>query len=319
MIPITIDIGSYLGSTVQETSFPIGKLYKGKVRDNYILGDKRIIVASDRISAFDKVIGTIPLKGQVLNQMAVFWFDATRQIMANHLIDSPDPNVSVVREVEPLPVEMVVRGYITGSLWRDYESGNRDTYGFTLPDGMKKDEKFPIPIITPTTKAEYGEHDTPISKGDIIAKGLVDKELYEEIEKLTLALFSFGAEHLAKQGLILVDTKYEFGLLDGKPILMDEIHTSDSSRFWNADTYDELFAAGKTQAGLDKEYVRNWLREHGFAGDGEPPALPETIMIGAAEKYIEAYERITGQGFIPGERPVPERIERNLKTNGYFA
>ncbi|MFH1237211.1 MAG: phosphoribosylaminoimidazolesuccinocarboxamide synthase [Candidatus Aenigmatarchaeota archaeon] len=311
-----------IGDTLEKTELNIGDKYEGKVRDNYIIKDKRIIVTTDRISAFDKVLGTIPFKGQVLNQLAAFWFDKTKNIIENHMIDIPDPNVMVVKECRPIAIEMVVRGYMTGvtttSAWYNYQNGVRNYCGNRLPDGMRKDQKFERPIITPTTKAGKDEHDRPVSGEEAIEEGLVTKNLFEKLSEISLLLFEFGSKFVAKHGLILVDTKYEFGLLDGELVLMDEIHTPDSSRFWFADTYEELFRKGEEQRKLDKEYVRTWLANQGYLGDGKPPVLTDEVKIEAARRYIEAYEKITGKKFEVAEGNVAERIRENLENRGYL-
>lgn len=308
-----------MNNTLDKTYLPIKNKYQGKVRDNYYKDDKIIMITTDRISAFDHVLGTIPFKGQVLNQLAVFWFKKTDDIVKNHLIDVPDPNVMVVRKCEPIPVEMIVRGYITGSLWRDYTSGKREMYGMKFDEGLKKDQKFAKPIFTPSTKEALGKHDMPISKQEILKQGLVDKNIYEQMEEYTLALYNRGVEHAKKQGLILVDTKYEFGLIDGKLVLMDEIHTPDSSRYWIAKEYEHRFKRGDEQLMLDKENIRQWLIEkHNFSGYGTPPKLSSDIKLLIARKYIEVYEQITGQKFTPDTTNVEERITKNLKAKGYI-
>jgi phosphoribosylaminoimidazole-succinocarboxamide synthase len=315
-------IRSQIPLALGKTNFNLGRKYEGKVRDNYILTDRRIIITTDRISAFDKVLGTIPFKGQVLNQLAAFWFDKTKSVVKNHMLDIPDPNVMVVKECQPVPVEMVVRGYITGvtttSAWYNYQRGVRDFCGVRLPEGLHKDQKFDRPIITPTTKAGKGEHDRPISGEDAVKEGLISKELFEQLSEVSLKLFDFGSRFVAKHGLILVDTKYEFGLLDGKLVLMDEIHTPDSSRFWFSDTYDELFAKGEEQRKLDKEYVRTWFANQGYMGDGTPPKLTNEVMVEAAKRYIEAYEKITGSRFETTRENVLQRIAKNLRQKGYL-
>lgn len=294
----------------------IGELERGKVRDSYKQGDRRILVVSDRISAFDCVLGTIPFKGQVLNQLAAFWFERTRDIVPNHVIDTPDPNVMVVRECEQLPIEFVVRGYITGvtktSAWYNYQQGVRNMCGNVLPEGLQKDQKLDKPIITPTTKLE--KHDRNISREEAIAEGLIDGETFDEAAEICLKLYEYGVSHAASRGLIFVDTKYEIGRLDGKLVISDEINTPDSSRYWYADTYQELFDAGEEQRKLDKEYVRTWLAGEGFLGDGEPPTIPDDIRVEAAKRYIRAYELITGQSFEVTSDPVRDRVERALSA-----
>ncbi|MBI5390076.1 phosphoribosylaminoimidazolesuccinocarboxamide synthase [Candidatus Woesearchaeota archaeon] len=302
-----------LSHTLKETNFPqLGQRYVGKVRDNYTLGKKRVIITTDRLSAFDKVLTTIPFKGQVLNQLAAFWFEQTKQIIPNHVITIPDPNVMVVKECSVFPIEMVVRGYLAGSAWRDYQAG-KDISGIKLSKGMKMSQKFPTPLLTPSTKAATG-HDEHISREEILRQKLVDPKLYEQMERIALALFKKGTEVVAKQGLILVDTKYEFGLLDGKLVLADEIHTPDSSRFWYADTYEDLFKAGKDQRMLDKEFLRQWLiREKKYMGDGPLPNIPDDIRVEVAWRYIKAYEEITGTLFKAVVGDPLQRIEQNLK------
>ena len=303
--------------TLDKTNFKFGKKYEGKVRDNYTFDGKRAIVTTDRISAFDRVLCTIPFKGQVLNQTAAFWFDKTKNIIDNHIISIPDPNAMLAKECEPIPVEMVVRGYITGvtttSAWYNYEKGVRNFCGNILPEGLKKNQKFEKPIITPSTKAEHGAHDESISGEEIIKRKLVDGKIYRQMEKAALALFDFGAKLVAKNNLILVDTKYEFGELNGKLIFIDEVHTPDSSRFWIKGTYDELFSKGQEPQKLDKEYVREWLANKGFIGEGKIPQIPDEIKIEASKRYITAYEMITGKNFEAKNENILERIEGNLR------
>ncbi len=316
---ILSNIKSRLNNTLEKTCFDfLGEKYEGKVRDNYTRGDERIIITTDRVSAFDVVLGTIPLKGQVLNQLASFWFSKTKDIVRNHIISMPDPNVLVVKEVKTFPVEVVVRGYLTGSALRDYLKGERMISGVNIPEGMKKDQKFNNPIITPSTKAQMGVHDEPISRDEIINQGLVPEEMWVDIEKKALQLFARGSEIAKKQGLILVDTKYEFGYDDQGIMLIDEIHTQDSSRYWVSESYNGLFEIGKDQKMLDKEHLRQWLISKGFSGKGVPPKLTDEIKIEAALKYIESFERITGERFKFYNGNVNERIERNLKQNGYI-
>ncbi len=321
MISDTI-LKKQLKCTLDKTSFKFGKKYEGKVRDNYTLDGKRVIITTDRISAFDRVLCTLPFKGQVLNQTSAFWFDKTKNVVANHIIDVPDPNVMVVKECEPLPVEMVVRGYITGvtttSAWYNYEKGVRNFCGNILPEGLQKNQKFGSPIITPSTKAEHGLHDEPISKEEIIKRGLIDEGIYTKMEKAALELFDFGTRLMAKNNLILVDTKYEFGMLGNKLVLIDEIHTPDSSRFWIKSTYDELFSKGEEPQKLDKEYVRQWLAGKGFIGEGPIPKIPDEVKIEAAKRYITAYEMITGKNFDAKNEDVLKRIEAGLKENGFI-
>ena len=299
-------------------SFPKQKsLYEGKVRDVYNIDDKYLaMVVSDRISAFDVVLPKgIPFKGQVLNQIAAKFLDATSDIVPNWKISTPDPMVTVGRCCEPFKVEMVVRGYLAGSSWREYKAGKRTLCGVALPEGMVENQKFPSPIITPTTKADEG-HDENISKEEIIAQGLVSKEDYEQLEKYTYALFQRGTEIAAKQGLILVDTKYEFGKADGMIYLIDEIHTPDSSRYFYADVYEERLKNGEKQRQLSKEFVREWLMENGFQGkEGQKvPEMTEEFINQVSERYIELYECIVGEKFVKAteENDIEKRIENNV-------
>ena len=296
----------------------LGECYKGKVRENFYVGDEIIMVTTDRVSAFDHVLGTIPFKGQILTEIANFWFEKTKEIAPNHIISSPDPQVLVAKKAETLPVEVIVRGYITGSLWREYEQGINGQYGFMLPEGLKKDQKFDTPILTPSTKAEYGEHDEPIAR-ETIVNGLVVESIYTKAEAYALALFAAGQEWAAKQGLILVDTKYEFGMVNGELIVIDEIHTPDSSRYWIADEYEARFNTGDGQKMLDKENIRQWLIERGFSGEGTPPALTDEIRVALAESYIELYTKLTGRDFHPKLGDVKSRIENNLEKAGIYA
>lgn len=295
----------------------LGEKYEGKVRDNYSKDGRRILIVTDRLSAFDRVITSIPFKGQVLNQIAQFWFEKTDDIVGNHVIEFPDPNVVVAKECNALPVEMVVRGYITGvtttSAWYNYERGVRNFCGNQLPDELKKNQKFDKPILTPSTKAEHGDHDESVSREDILARGVISQEDFDYMADVAMKLYQRGVEICAKQGIILVDTKYEFGISSGGEILLiDEIHTPDSSRFWFADEYEERFKAGHEQKKIDKEYLREWLAERGFTGDGEIPTVPDDIKVETARRYIEAYELITGQAFEAEVGDVLSRIEYNL-------
>ncbi len=294
----------------------LGEHYKGKVRDNYYDGDKIIMITSDRVSAFDHVLGTIPFKGQILTEIANFWFERTKHIVPNHIIDYPDPQVLIAKKAKTLPVEVIVRNYITGSLWREYSSGINGQYGFNLPDGLKKDQKFDEPILTPSTKAEYGLHDEPISRDEIM-KGLVDRDIYLKAEEYALQLFNEGKKWADKQGLILVDTKYEFGLVNGELIVIDEIHTPDSSRFWVKNEYQSRFDIGKSQKMLDKENIRQWLIDQGFSGEGTPPKLSDEIRIKLAKHYMELYNVLLGKEFIPETGDVEKRVINNLDKYGY--
>lgn len=305
--------------TLTKTDFHFPKqvsVYHGKVRDVYDINDNLLVmVATDRISAFDVILPEgIPYKGQVLNQIAAKFLDATSDIVPNWKIATPDPMVTVGYKCEGFKVEMIIRGYLTGSAWRDYASGCRELCGVKLPDGMKENEKFPEPIITPTTKADEG-HDENISRDEIISRGIVSKEDYETMEAYTRKLFEMGSKMAADKGLILVDTKYEFGKRDGKVILIDEIHTPDSSRYFYADTYAELFAKGEPQRQLSKEFVRQWLIDHDFmgkAGQTVPEMTPEFIE-SVSDRYIELYEHITGEKFVKAdESDIADRIAKNV-------
>lgn len=310
-----------MSKAVVETNFNFPgqkSVYKGKVRDVYNINDRYMaMVVSDRISAFDVVLPKgIPFKGQVLNQIAAKFLDATTDIVPNWKVATPDPMVTIGIKCEPFKVEMVIRGYLTGSAWREYKAGNRMICGIQLPDGMKENQKFDKPIITPTTKADEG-HDENISKEDIIAQGLVSKEDYEQLEKYTYALFQRGTEIASKKGLILVDTKYEFGKRDGKIYLIDEIHTPDSSRYFYAEGYQERFEKGEAQRQLSKEFVRQWLMDNGFQGkDGQTiPEMTDEIVASITERYIELYENITGEKFVKSEsNDIEKRIEKNVTT-----
>ncbi len=303
---------------LDKTDFPgLGDKYEGKVRDNYSKDDRRIIIVSDRLSAFDRIITLIPFKGQVLNQMARFWFEQTKDIIGNHVIEFPDPNVVTAKECTPLPVEMVVRGYITGvtstSAWTHYEKGVRNFCGNELPEGLKKNQKFDAPIITPSTKAAHGEHDESVSRQEILDRGVITAEQFDYMADKAMQLYKRGVEIAAKQGIILVDTKYEFGMdADGEIVLIDEIHTPDSSRFWYANEYDERFASGEEQKKIDKEYLREWLAGKGFVGEGDVPEIPDEIKAETARRYIEAYELITGDEFVAEVGSVNDRLSENL-------
>ena len=292
-------------------------VYHGKVRDVYNINDEKLVmVATDRISAFDVILPKgIPFKGQVLNQIAAKFLDATTDICPNWKLACPDANVTVGVMCKGFPVEMIVRGYLCGSSWRAYKSGVREICGVKLPEGMKENQKFPEPIITPTTKAEIGEHDADISKEEILKRGLATPEEYATLEKYTLALFKRGTEIAAKRGLILVDTKYEFGTHDGKIYLMDEIHTPDSSRYFYADGYEERFAKGEPQKQLSKEFVREWLMSNGFQGQQgqKVPEMTDEIVASISDRYLELYENITGEKFVKEEnQDVVARIEKNV-------
>ena len=303
--------------TTSNIIFPGQKsVYHGKVRDVHHLDNHLLVmVASDRISAFDHILPKgIPYKGQVLNQVATMFLKATSDIVPNWLIDTPDPNVAVGYACEPIRVEMVIRGYLAGHSAREYQKGNRVLCGVIMPEGMKENDKFPEPIITPATKADEG-HDEDISREDILSQGIVPEDIYLQLEDITRRLFERGTEMAAKRGLILVDTKYEFGLLDGKVILIDEIHTPDSSRYFYIDGYQDRQDKGLVQRQLSKEFVRQWLIENGFQGlDGQKmPNMPDSFVQTISERYIELYEKITGMDFVKSDTSdINKRIEKNV-------
>jgi phosphoribosylaminoimidazole-succinocarboxamide synthase len=309
LLPITLDATSFDA---------LGLKYEGKVRDNYTTADgRRFIVVTDRISAFDRVLGTLPLKGQVLNRLAAFWFEKTRDIAQNHMISMPDPNVLEAHECEPLPVEMIMRAYVTGvtstSIWTHYARGERVFCGHSLPDGMRKNQALPEPILTPSTKAPKGDHDVSASREEILAMGRLSARDFDEAAEMVKALFAYGQRFCAERGLILVDTKYELGKdRRGRIVVIDEIHTPDSSRFWFASSYPQRFAEGQDPESFDKEYVRRYLAGVGFRGDGPVPPVPDDIRIEAARRYVNAFETITGTEFIPDLDPPHERIARRL-------
>jgi phosphoribosylaminoimidazole-succinocarboxamide synthase len=304
--------------TLTGTDFAdLGSLERGKVRDSYVRGDRRTIVVTDRVSCFDVVVGTLPFKGQVLNQIAAFWFERTREIARNHLLEVPDPNVSIVRECSLLPVEFVVRGYLTGStstsILSAYARGERDYCGHRLPDGLSPHEPLSEPLLTPTTKAPMGEHDELTSRDELLKRGTIDAERYDEAARITAALFAEGQRWASSCGLILADTKYEIGVdADGGLVVIDEIHTPDSSRYWYADRYERALSEGRHPEALDKEYVRRWLGEQGYRGEGAPPELPIAVRCEAARRYIEIFEEVTGKSFEPDLEPPVARIRRNL-------
>ena len=306
---------------LQRTDLPaLGQREEGKVRDIYRVGDKRVLVTSDRVSAFDRVLGTIPFKGQVLNQLSAWWFKHLEDVVSHHMVAVPDPNVMITREADPLPVEVIVRGYITGStstsLWTLYNEGVDRPYGLDLPPGLAKNTALPAPVITPTTKAARGEHDERLTSAEVTEQGLVDPDLWARTQHAALTIFKRGQEIAQEAGLILVDTKYEFGLIDGELALIDEIHTPDSSRYWVAATYAEALAEGRSPQQYDKEHLRLWLGAQGYKGEGPPPPLAPHIVAEVAQRYIDTFERVTGQTFVPGEQPAAARITR--ASTGWF-
>jgi phosphoribosylaminoimidazole-succinocarboxamide synthase len=312
------DFRTALQHPLLRTDFPtLGAKYEGKVRDNYTKDGERIIVVSDRISAFDRVLGALPLKGQVLNHVAAWWFEQTAGLAPNHVKRVPDPNVMVAHECTPLPVEMIVRGYLTGStstsIWVHYQNGARSFCGHALPEGLKFNQRLPEVLLTPSTKAAHGDHDVSASREEILKLTGMPASDFDQAARMALELFAFGQKVCADRGLILVDTKYEFGKTkDGRIVLIDEIHTPDSSRFWFTSSYPERFNSGQAPESFDKEYVRRWLKERGFSGDGPIPEIPDDVKIEAVRRYIEAVETITGAPFVPNlEEPIA-RLRKNL-------
>lgn len=308
-----------------------GEKHQGKVRDIYVFGNnapshkasegrRRLFITTDRQSAFDKVLGFIPFKGQVLTAISEFWFEKTKDIVQNHLISVSDPNVLLVRECKLIPIEMVVRGYITGvtdtSIWGSYEKGERVIYGLKFPEGLKKNQKLPEYVITPTTKADLGLHDERLTEKEILEKKIVSPKIWKQMKEVSLALFSRGQKIADKAGMILVDTKYEFGLDEkGELILIDEIHTPDSSRYWVKETYKKRFSAGAEPESYDKEPLRIWFKEHGYKGEGKIPKMPPEFLAKMSTLYMSIYEKITGNKFVPDlSKDVNKRIKENLKS-----
>lgn len=306
----------------QGIDLPLPGKQSGKVRDWYPLpGGKRLLVTSDRLSAFDRILAAVPYKGQVLNQLSAWWFEHTRDIIANHVISLPDPNALVAVEVQPFPVEVIVRGYITGvtstALWYRYSLGEREVYGYHFPEGMRKNQVLPEPIITPTTKGGVTGHDERLTCAEVVEKGYLDASTWDTVQAAALALFKRGQQIAQRSGLILVDTKYEFGRApDGTIMVIDEVHTPDSSRFWKADSYEERFASGEEPENFDKEFIRLAYAERGYRGDGEIPSMPDSLWVAASQRYITIYELLTGTAFQPGAYPVGPRLEANLRKAG---
>ena len=322
---MTIDLGPALSrpftgieaADVQD----IGPVVRGKVRDVVDLGDRLALIATDRLSAFDVVLGTVPYRGQILTQLSAWWFDRISDLVPTHLVEVPDPNVTIARKCRPLPVEVVVRGRLTGStgtaLWTLYAGGARHIYGLRFPDGMEKNDPLPRPVITPTTKGDRGAHDRPITEADIVDEGLVEAGCWDEVRSIALALFERGRRTAAASGLVLVDTKYEFGLdPDGRVTIIDEVHTPDSSRFWRAATVEERLAAGREPENLDKELVRLEYAAQGFTGDGDPPPLGEELATRASRAYIEVYEALTGRPVAPASYPAARRVIAAIRAFG---
>lgn len=314
---------SALPHVLKKVDLPgLGKKYQGKVRDFYLLDDKRVTITTDRQSAFDIILGHIPFKGAVLNELAAFWFEKTKHIVPNHVLSIPDPNVLVSKQCKNFPIEIVVRGYLSGvantSIWYSYEKGERTIYGMKFPDGMHKNQKLETPIITPTTHPEAGsdKHDERLTRDEILKGNIVDGTLYEQAEKIALKLFDFGSKWCLKHGLILVDTKYEFGMYNGELTLIDEIHTPDSSRFWIAGTYKERIAKGLEPENYDKEFIRLWYTKRVNPYKDKIPRMSEDLIVEVAKRYIGAYEKLTEKKFKPFNYPIENRIKQNLKKAG---
>ncbi|MBI5563990.1 MAG: phosphoribosylaminoimidazolesuccinocarboxamide synthase [Chloroflexi bacterium] len=311
-------IRELLPLALNDTNLPLPDKQSGKVRDWYPLSNhRRLLVTTDRLSAFDRILARVPFKGQVLNQLSAWWFDQTRDVIANHKIDVPDPNALIATEVEPFAVEVIVRGYITGvtstALWYRYSIGERDIYGYRFPDGLRKNDRLPEPIITPTTKGGPTGHDERLTCDEVVAHGLLDRATWDQVQTAALAIFKRGQAIAQQAGLILVDTKYEFGRApDGTVMLIDEVHTPDSSRFWKATSYEERFGQGEEPENFDKEFVRLAYAEHGYRGDGPIPSMPDDLWIAASQRYITIYEMLTGQTFVPGVYPIEPRLISQL-------
>jgi phosphoribosylaminoimidazole-succinocarboxamide synthase len=295
------DLAGLCSATVRELDLPgvaPARLRRGKVRDVVEVGSELLITTTDRISAFDRVLGTVPCKGEVLNTLSLAWFEKTSDIVPNHVRERISARTVRAMRCEVVPVEVVVRGYLAGSAWRDYQAG-ATVSGIRLPAGMRQSERFDRPLLTPSTKEASGTHDRPVSRDEVVSAGIVSRSAWERIEEAALALYARGAELAAARGLLLVDTKYEFGTRGQELVLVDELHTPDSSRFWYADTYEELLAKGERQRELDKEYLRQWLLSRGWKGDGAAPPIPEEVRVETAWRYVTAWETITGSTFVP--------------------
>ena len=316
------EINDLLACPFHASNLPLPNKTSGKVRDWYDLSEaQRLIITTDRLSAFDRILAAVPYKGQVLNQLSAWWFEQTQGILPNHLISLPDPNAVIVHIADPFPVEVIVRGYITGvtstALWYRYSVGERDIYGYKFAEGLRKNQALPEPIITPTTKGGLTGHDERLTCAEVAEKGLLDSQTWEQIQSAALAIFKCGQEMARQAGIMLVDTKYEFGRArDGSVMLIDEVHTPDSSRFWKSDTYEARFAAGADPENFDKEFVRLAYAEKGYRGDGEIPSMPDELWVSASERYIKIYEMLTGKEFVPGQYPVQERLLENLRRGG---
>ena len=312
---------SLLPLAFRGSDLPLPGKLSGKVRDGYDLPQGRLLVTTDRLSAFDRILACVPYKGQVLNQLAAWWFAQTDALIGNHVISVPDPNAMLVTPVEPFPIEVIVRGYITGvtstALWYRYSLGERDIYGYHFPEGLRKNQLLPEPIITPTTKGGATGHDERLTCAEVTAGGFLDAATWEQVQTAALAIFRKGQAVARQAGLILVDTKYEFGrAADGRVLLIDEVHTPDSSRFWRASSYLEKFLSGQEPENFDKEFVRLEYAGQDYRGDGPPPVMPDALWVAASQRYIAIYEMLTGLTFVPGAYPVEERLRANLQKAG---
>ncbi len=310
---------------LDQTNLPLPGKQSGKVRDMYPLGNgRRLLVTTDRLSAFDRILACAPFKGQVLNQLAAWWFAQTRDIIPNHMLSTPDPNALIAIEAQPFPVEVIVRGYITGvtttALWYRYSLGEREIYGYRFPESLRKNQELPEPIITPTTKGGVTGHDERLTCSEVVTRGFLDAHSWDATQAAALAIFKHGQAVAREAGLILVDTKYEFGCgSDGKAMLIDEVHTPDSSRFWKADSYAAHLASGEEPENFDKEFVRLTFAERGYRGDGTPPEMSDDVWVALSQRYIAIYEMLTGQTFEPGEYPVEPRLVKNLQRAGIIS
>jgi phosphoribosylaminoimidazole-succinocarboxamide synthase len=315
-------IRELLSQAFEHSDLPLAGRRSGKVRDGYPLSDQRLLlITTDRLSAFDRILACVPYKGQVLNLLAGWWFEQTAGIIRNHMLDLPDPNALLAVETVPFAVEVIVRGYISGvtstSLWYRYSLGERQIYGYQFPEGLHKNERLPQPIITPTTKGGASGHDERLTCAEVVERGLLDAETWDQIQAAALEVFQHGQDLAQKAGLILVDTKYEFGRApDGRVMLIDEVHTPDSSRFWRADSYLTRFENGDEPENFDKEFLRLAYSSFGYRGEGEPPQLSDDLWVAASQRYIAIYEMLSGKPFAPGEYPVNPRLEKNLRMAG---
>lgn len=317
-MPSFDQIRAALPLALAETNLPLPGKRAGKVRDAYPLDGERVLfVTTDRLSAFDRILAAVPFKGQVLNQLAAWWFEQTRDIISNHALAVPDPNALVARAAQPFRVEVIVRGFITGvtttALWYRYALGEREIYGHHFPEGLRKNQALPSPIVTPTTKGDAGAHDERLTSAQVVSAGYLDAKAWDTVQSAALELFARGQKIARQAGLILVDTKYEFGRApDGTILLIDEMHTPDSSRFWQADTYAARFEQGDEPENFDKEFVRLAYAKQNYRGDGEPPTMPDDLWLQTAERYITIYEMLTGKTFAPGAYPVEPRLVKNF-------